>query len=56
LIVPDVALGTILIWRALKLRLLTSFLLSIGWAVAFLAGLAAAAVLVQMLLVGPRRG
>lgn len=56
LIVPNVALGTVLTWRGIKLSLGLSLLLSIGWAAAFLSGLVIAALLVEMLLVGARRG
>lgn len=56
LILPNIGFGTVLLWRSLKLSLLTSVLVSIAWGILFLAGLAVAALLVETLLVIPRRG
>jgi hypothetical protein len=55
LVVPNVILGTIGLWRALRLPLGFSLMLCSAWAVMFVAGLGLAAAVVDILQVGTQR-
>lgn len=56
LVVPNLLLGTIAVWRGLSLPFARSLLLAAGWVFAFCAGLAVMAAIVQLVLVDMRRG